>query len=198
MIDNDSNTLYINFSHLYDNIRTQAYCETVRKQFYVFEPLIVEAIRIVLNTTLAPYRGAAFQVLTSGQQQVLRPLYISCYGMNNVLLLSELTSSHIGQLVELVGTVTRTSDVQPELILGTFRCASCGEVIPNVAQDYKFTEPASCPRCSARSSVGGTTFELLTDQCTFADTQRVRLQESIADTTTSEEGRPHPHNTRVI
>eukprot|EP00701_Giardia_intestinalis_P002377 XP_001706201.1 MCM6 [Giardia lamblia ATCC 50803] len=188
MIDNDSNTLYINFSHLYDNIRTQAYCETVRKQFYVFEPLIVEAIRIVLNTTLAPYRGAAFQVLTSGQQQVLRPLYISCYGMNNVLLLSELTSSHIGQLVELVGTVTRTSDVQPELILGTFRCASCGEVIPNVAQDYKFTEPASCPRCSARSSVGGTTFELLTDQCTFADTQRVRLQESIADTTTSEEG----------
>lgn len=182
MIDSDSNVLYINFNHLYNNISTQAYCETIRKQFYVFEPLIIEAIRIVLNTTLAPYRGAAFQVVTSGQRQVLRPIYISCYGMNNTLLLSELTSSHIGQLVELVGTVTRTSDVQPELILGTFRCASCGEVIPNVSQEYKFSEPVSCPRCSARSGVGGTTFELMTDQCIFVDTQRIRLQESIADT----------------
>ncbi|ESU43364.1 DNA replication licensing factor MCM6, partial [Giardia duodenalis] len=188
MIDDDSNTLYINFNHLYNNVRTQAYCEAVRKQFYVFEPFIIEAIRIVLNTTLASYRGAAFQVLTSGQRQVLRPLYISCYGMNSTLLLSELTSSHIGQLVELIGTVTRTSDVQPELILGTFRCASCGEVIPNIAQEYKFTEPASCPRCSARSGVGGTTFELMTDQCIFVDTQRIRLQESIADTAASGEG----------
>lgn len=188
MIDSDSNTLYINFNHLYNNIRTQAYCEAVRKQFYAFEPLIIEAIRIVLNTTLAPYRGAAFQVLTSGQRQVLRPLYISCYGMTNILLLSELTSSHIGQLVEIVGTITRTSDVQPELILGTFKCASCGEVIPNVAQEYKFTEPASCPRCSARSGIGGTTFELMTDQCIFVDTQRIRLQESIADTASNGEG----------
>ena len=43
------------------------------------------------------------------------------------------------------GTVTRTSEVRPELFMGCFRCLECGTVIRNVEQQFKFTEPAICP-----------------------------------------------------
>lgn len=43
------------------------------------------------------------------------------------------------------GTVTRTSEVRPELFMGCFRCLECGTIIRNVEQQFKFTEPSMCP-----------------------------------------------------
>ena len=43
------------------------------------------------------------------------------------------------------GTVTRSSEVRPELYLATFTCAECQAEIANVPQHYKFTEPLICP-----------------------------------------------------
>lgn len=37
----------------------------------------------------------------------------------------ELTSARIGKLESLVGTVTRTSEVRPELVVGLFECSYC-------------------------------------------------------------------------
>lgn len=42
------------------------------------------------------------------------------------------------------GTVTRTSEVRPELFMGCFRCLECGTIIRNVEQQFKFTEPSMC------------------------------------------------------
>jgi DNA replication licensing factor MCM6 len=42
------------------------------------------------------------------------------------------------------GTVTRTSEVRPELFMGCFRCLECGTMIRNVEQQFKFTEPSMC------------------------------------------------------
>lgn len=43
------------------------------------------------------------------------------------------------------GTVTRTSEVRPELFMGCFRCLECGELVRNVEQQFKYTEPLKCP-----------------------------------------------------
>lgn len=50
------------------------------------------------------------------------------------------------------GTVTRTSEVRPELYLGTFECLSCHATVANVEQQYKYTQPLICPeqKCGNR------------------------------------------------
>lgn len=80
-----------------------------------------------------------------------------------------------GQLVSISGTVTRTSEVRPELLYGTFVCGDCGAIIKDVEQEFKYTEPTVClvEECGNRSS-----FTLNTEQSKFADWQKVRIQEN--------------------
>lgn len=54
--------------------------------------------------------------------------------------LRELSTAEIGKLVSVTGVVTRTSEVRPELLQGTFRCLDCGGIIKNVEQQFKYTE----------------------------------------------------------
>lgn len=54
--------------------------------------------------------------------------------------LRELTTAEIGKLVSVTGVVTRTSEVRPELLQGTFKCLECGGVVKNVEQQFKYTE----------------------------------------------------------
>lgn len=59
------------------------------------------------------------------------------------------------------GTVTRTSEVRPELYLGTFECMQCHATVADVEQQYKYTQPLICPepkcgnRCVIRVLVPG-------------------------------------------
>lgn len=46
----------------------------------------------------------------------------------------------LGQLAAVSGVVVRTSEVRPELLLGTFRCLECGAVQRNVEQQFKYTQ----------------------------------------------------------
>lgn len=52
----------------------------------------------------------------------------------------DLKMDKIGQLMSISGTVTRTSEVRPELVAGTFRCEECKTIISDVEQQFKFTE----------------------------------------------------------
>lgn len=57
-----------------------------------------------------------------------------------VCRLRELSTAEIGKLVSVTGVVTRTSEVRPELLQGTFKCLECGTVVKNVEQQFKYTE----------------------------------------------------------
>lgn len=56
----------------------------------------------------------------------------------------ELKTDKIGQLASVCGTVTRTSEVRPELIRATFLCEDCGTSIRNVQQQFKYTLVLFC------------------------------------------------------
>ena len=58
--------------------------------------------------------------------------------------LRSLRSAKIGKLSQFVGTVTRTTEVRPELFLGTFRCLQCGTLAKGVEQQFKYTTPTIC------------------------------------------------------
>lgn len=52
----------------------------------------------------------------------------------------EMTTAKIGTLLRISGQVVRTHPVHPELVLGTFMCLDCRTVIPDVEQQFKFTQ----------------------------------------------------------
>ncbi|KAA8537155.1 hypothetical protein F0562_029619 [Nyssa sinensis] len=89
--------------------------------------------------------------------------------------LRELSTAEIGKLVAVTGVVTRTSEVRPELLQGTFKCLDCGNVIKNVEQQFKYTEPIICMNATCNNK---TKWALLRQESKFADWQRVRMQET--------------------
>ena len=43
-------------------------------------------------------------------------------------------------LLSVSGTVTRTSEVRPELLYGSFVCEVCGGIANEIEQQFKYTE----------------------------------------------------------
>ncbi|EPR79597.1 DNA replication licensing factor MCM6 [Spraguea lophii 42_110] len=86
----------------------------------------------------------------------------------------ELKTDKLNRLITFKSTVTRTSQVRPEIIEGTFNCKMCNAVVNNVKQEYKYTEPLICNNhmCSNRRS-----WKLDVEQSEFVNWQRVHVQE---------------------
>ena len=55
----------------------------------------------------------------------------------------ELKTEKIGTLMSVSGTVTRTSEVRPELLFGSFVCEVCGGIVNEIEQQFKYTEVSS-------------------------------------------------------
>ncbi|KAJ1729485.1 MCM DNA helicase complex subunit mcm6 [Coemansia biformis] len=105
-------------------------------------------------------------------------LSVSLFGLPGVQRIRELRADKIATLSCTSGTVTRTSEVRPELVSGMFRCSECGTVCGPVMQQFKYTEPSICdsPLCQNRVA-----WTLVVDQSKFADWQRVRVQENSTE-----------------
>ena len=69
-----------------------------------------------------------------GQEKVFQ---LAFKGVQPCVQLRDLKTVEIGRLISIVGTVTRTGDVRPELINGTFLCLECRAEIRNVLQQFK-------------------------------------------------------------
>ncbi|KAJ2665020.1 MCM DNA helicase complex subunit mcm6 [Coemansia sp. RSA 1199] len=103
---------------------------------------------------------------------------VSVHGLPAQQRIRELRSDRIGQLSGVSGTVTRTSEVRPELVSGVFRCAECAAEVGPVEQQFQYTEPGVCdnPVCQNR-----TVWTLVVERSKFADWQRIRVQESASE-----------------
>ncbi|THC97160.1 hypothetical protein EYZ11_003375 [Aspergillus tanneri] len=108
-------------------------------------------------------------------QQSDKLFSLAFYNLPLVSRLRQLRTSQIGKLLSVSGTITRTSEIRPELSLGTFVCEQCKTVCPDVEQTFKYTEPSKCPNnvCGNRSG-----WRLDIGKSTFVDWQKVKLQES--------------------
>jgi DNA replication licensing factor MCM6 len=136
--------------------------------FCSFEP----ALRAAMQSFVLNHIPSYARLPNSNQP---RDFWVSLYGLGVVNRLRELSTEKIGQLISISGTVTRTSEVRPELFVGAFRCEECQSVVRGVEQQFKYTEPPMCtsPRCQNRSN-----WKLLPDQSVFVNWQKVRIQEN--------------------
>lgn len=169
MRNEGTNTLYVDYNHLfrYNDVLATA----IASNFYRFEPFLRAALLKFVTTHLPSYARQS-------NSQLPRGFWIALYGLSVVHRLRELTTQKVGQLLSINGTVTRTTEVRPELFLGTFRCTDCQTIVRNVEQQFKYTEPALCsnPFCQNRRQ-----WTLLPEQSTFVNWQRVRVQENASE-----------------
>eukprot|EP01105_Mastigella_eilhardi_P012082 TRINITY_DN2780_c0_g1_i2.p1 TRINITY_DN2780_c0_g1~~TRINITY_DN2780_c0_g1_i2.p1 ORF type:complete len:709 (-),score=192.76 TRINITY_DN2780_c0_g1_i2:873-2750(-) len=90
-----------------------------------------------------------------------------------------LRMGHIGKLVSMCATVTRTTEVRPELLLGAFRCGSCRTEAYDVEQESKYTEPPFCKGMLGGIKCPNTKdWTLIVERSVFVDWQKARVQEN--------------------
>lgn len=77
---------------------------------------------------------------SSSSALTTREFNIAFYNLPLTSCIRDLRMEKVGQLMSISGTVTRTSEVRPELLLGTFVCEMCRTEITGVEQQFKFTE----------------------------------------------------------
>ncbi|KAM1571028.1 hypothetical protein ACFX10_035962 [Malus domestica] len=163
MAANESSTMFIDFSHVmvFNNLLQKA----ISDEFLRFEPYLKNACKTFV-TQLRP---------NFISDDTNKDINVAFFNLPVSKRLRELTTAEIGKLVSVKGVVTRTSEVRPELLHGTFKCLECGGVIKNVEQQFKYTEPTICVNatCSNRAR-----WALLRQESKFADWQRVRMQET--------------------
>lgn len=193
-------TLYVDFQHLSrwaDGVLANA----VQSSYDRFNSFLIKALHNIIAKYEPKYfkahrqpgssssqgggtsmAGGASQSDVSGGstsgQQTDKLFTLAFYNLPLISRIRQLRTEAIGTLMSISGTVTRTSEVRPELYLATFICDICKTVVPNVEQVFRYTEPTQCPNltCGNRMAWG-----LDIRQSTFVDWQKVRIQENSSE-----------------
>jgi len=180
MVREDKRTLYVKMSHL----------EQLAADVVSYEPAdlrnVIETKYLMVRDSL---NAAVPQLLATLEDPELQDkvrkaretdelkFTASFFDLPTYCGLRELKTEKLGRLLTMCGTVTRTTEVKPELLVGTFQCNECMRVVSGVEQQFKVTEPAVCPsrNCGNRSN-----WTLLGESRTtrWGDWQRIRLQEN--------------------
>ncbi|KAF8622100.1 hypothetical protein AX15_007237 [Amanita polypyramis BW_CC] len=170
-------TLYVDFGHLLQ--KDDVLADAVQKQYYRFLPYL----RRALHNLVAEYEPEYLKInptaaTTDSANLQTREFGIAFYHLPLVSGIRDLRTDKIGTLMSISGTVTRTSEVRPELLYGSFICEVCKGLVNDIEQQFKYTEPSLCPNptCGNRSA-----WQLQIDTSKFTDWQKVRIQENPSE-----------------
>ncbi|WVR05379.1 hypothetical protein IAU60_002393 [Kwoniella sp. DSM 27419] len=169
-------TLYVDFGHLLE--REEVLARAVQSQYYRFLPYLRRALQALVRKYEPTYlyTSTSFSASNASSSSLTtRDFNIAFYNLPLTSGIRDLRMDRIGQLMSISGTVTRTSEVRPELVSGTFVCEVCGNVMKDVEQQFKYTEPILCQNQTCNNRVG---WQLNIEQSKFSDWQKVRIQEN--------------------
>lgn len=117
MVINEKTSLIVNMDHLnnWEDLKQYVYSD-----FYRFEPYLARSVKTFITDKHPDYaREKTFSVGFTHHA--------------NISTLRDLSATNVGSLMALSGTVTRTTEVRPELLYATFRCMACNTVVADVA-----------------------------------------------------------------
>ena len=69
---------------------------------------------------------------------------LAIYNLPQINKIRDLKTGTLGKMMSIQGTITRTTEVKPELLIGNFLCKVCNSEVGPIEQQYKFTSPISC------------------------------------------------------
>ncbi|GAA5956447.1 hypothetical protein JCM21900_005333 [Sporobolomyces salmonicolor] len=167
-------TLYVDYQHLLDSHDLLA--KAITQQYYRFLPYLRRSLQNLVKKYAPEYLYTNSHVTSTAAAGLsVRQFSLAFYNLPLVEGIRDMRTDKIGKLSAISGTVTRTSEVRPELTFGTFICLECKGIVRDVEQQFKYTEPTMCPNltCSNRSA-----WKLSIEQSKFSDWQKVRIQEN--------------------
>lgn len=181
-------TLYVDYQHLVGR-ENGVLATAILEQYYRFNPFLLKGLRrllkryapsllymSLLGNNDANAEGAdteAGSSSTSGATSNERVFQISFFNLPVTHRIRDIRTEKIGSLMAISGTITRTSEVRPELHKGSFTCDMCSAVVDGVEQIFRFTEPTACPSCPNQSY-----WTLNVAKSQFIDWQKCRIQEN--------------------
>jgi DNA replication licensing factor MCM6 len=156
----DYTVMYVDYRHLL--AREPVLAHAVLEQYYRSVPFPTSPHLCKLTDRFLPFMRRAVQSLVRKYEPTFlytsaslstnqnssastsslqtRDFYIAFHNMPLTSGIRDMRMDKIGQLASISGTVTRTSEVRPELISGTFSCEMCQTTIRDVEQQFKYTE----------------------------------------------------------
>ncbi|KAH9482511.1 DNA replication licensing factor mcm6 [Psilocybe cubensis] len=170
-------TLYVDFGHILQ--RDDVLADAIQRQYYRFLPYIRRALLNLVTEYEPEYLKINPTAATTDSANLQsREFNVAFYHLPLVSGIRELRTDKIGTLMSISGTVTRTSEVRPELLFGSFICEICNGLVHDIEQQFKYTEPSLCPNptCGNR-----TAWQLQIDTSKFTDWQKVRIQENPSE-----------------
>lgn len=171
MKETESTTLYVNYQDVlaHDEILAE---DVVVNEHYRFAPVL----KAVARDFVKKHQREWLMDNGDGAQDE-KEIWVAFFNLprGETQKMRDLHTERIGKLSSFAGTVTRTSDVRPELISGCFRCTQCSTDIRNVEQQFKFTKPVVCTNATCGNRVS---FALIREESRFCDWQRIRVQEN--------------------
>ncbi|KAF2265822.1 MCM-domain-containing protein [Lojkania enalia] len=193
-------TLYVDYTHL-QKYEDGIVAAAIASEYYRFLPYMVRALHNLIakyepryfrqhrqpastaSVTAASNTGNATSQNESinertPNQQTDKIFTLAFYNLPLISRVRQLRTESIGRLLSISGTVTRTSEVRPELSMATFICEACNTVVPNIEQTFKYTEPTQCPNTTCMNREG---WRLDIRQSIFVDWQKVRIQENSSE-----------------
>lgn len=173
-------TLYVDYQHLVGR-ENGVLATAILEQYYRFNPFLLKGLRRLLKK-YAPSllymnllgNDADTEALSSAGATVNERVFqISFFNLPVTHRIRDIRTDKIGSLMAISGTVTRTSEVRPELHKASYTCDMCSAVVDGIEQVFKYTEPTACPSCPNQSY-----WTLNVAKSQFIDWQKVRIQEN--------------------
>lgn len=161
------------YEQLLEKVRTDSKSlEIDFNQISSFDPVLAEMILEQPDEIIRAFEVAAEQLQT---QEEVKPLKIRMHNLppSQKLLIRNIRSEHMEQLIFLDGVVRQKSDVRPQVTSARFECPSCGNIIPVLQTDSKFKEPSRCS-CGRKGK-----FRLVHKE--LVDAQGLVLEEATED-----------------
>lgn len=160
-------TLIVDYNHILQYHADLA--DAILTEFIRFEPFLRKAVLQFVQDQCPE--------LSDDSDSKSPTYFIAMHNLPQIIPIRQLKTSLVGNLTSVKGTITRTSEVRPELLEGVFRCNKCGLASTPLLQQYHYTRPILCrnPRCQNRSPLE---FVLELPDSEFADWQKLRVQET--------------------
>lgn len=147
---------------------------TIESQYMLVQDALNRAVAELLTSIDDPTLEAEVKQARATDQLKFTAAFTS---LSIFCGIRDLRTDCMGRLTTVIGTVTRTTEIKPELLVGTWECRLCNREVTDVEQQFKVTEPPICPN----SNCGNTShWKLLGESPTtrWSDWQRIRLQEN--------------------
>ena len=176
MVNDDSTLLNIDFKHL-QSYQNGILAAAITEQFYRFLPFLQNGLRHIVSQHQPQFLRRQVSSVASDEasKTIEHNFQISFYNLTVVHRIRELKAENIGMLMAISGTVTRTSEIRPELYKAAFTCDICKALITNIEQTFRYTEPTSCINSTC---VNQSEWTLNISKSQFLDWQKVRVQEN--------------------